>query len=166
MCKHIFLFQMRKIIICKFHKELTVLSGSSSNGQIKRLHKFWGFWRLTSLWSVVAGRSLTKINEFGADWEGTMAGFVSEDILLSEVFHQKNCQGSNSPSRTQKHVQTSFACRQKDANFFTQILLNLLACRSIKIATLYKMPLGSSPPPAERNSSFNSVLLPQVCFGA
>lgn len=163
MCKHIFLFRMRKITICKFCKELTVLSGSSSNGQIKRLCKFWGFWRLTSSWSVVVERSL---NESGADWEGTTAGFVSEDILLSEIFHQKNCQGSNSPSRTQKHVQTSFACRQKDANFFTQILLNLLACRSIKIATLYKMPLGSSPPPAERNSSFNSVLLPQVCFGA
>lgn len=93
-------------------------------------------------------------------------GFVSEDILLSEIFHWINCQGSNSRSRAGKHVQTSFACRQWDTNCFTQILLNLLACRSIKIAKLYTLPLGSNPPPVERNSSFNAVSLPQVFFGA
>lgn len=167
MWKHIFLSQMRKITICKFCKAWTVLPGTPSNGQIQHPPpNFLGFWRLTSSWSGVAGRCLKKINKFGADWEGDVAGFVSEDILLSEIFHQINCQGSNSPSRTQKHVRTSFACRQRDARFFTQMLLNLLACRSIKTAKLYKMPFGSSPPPAERNLSSNSVLLPQVCFGA
>lgn len=79
-------------------------------------------------------------------------------FCFSEIFHQMNCQGSNSPSRTQKRVQTSFAWRQRDANFFTQILLNLLAGRSIKIAKLYTMPVRSSPPPVEKNSSFNSQL--------
>lgn len=59
------------------------------------------------------------------------------DILLSEIFHQINCQSSNSLSRTAKHVQTSFACRQKDANDFAQNLLNLLACKSVKVAKLY-----------------------------
>lgn len=65
---------------------------------------------------MVAGRMVTKRNKFWADGECKGPGFVSEDILFSEIFHQINCQGSNSPSRTGKHVQTSFACRQWDAN--------------------------------------------------
>lgn len=113
---------------------------------------------------MVVGRTLKKINEFEAGWEYKVAGFVSEDILLSEISHQINCQGSNSPSRTDKHVQTSFACRHSDANCFAQILLNLPACRSTQIVKLYTVPLGSNSPPVERNSSFNSISLPQVCF--
>lgn len=34
------------------------------------------------------------MNNFGADEGGKVAGFVSEDILLSEIFHQINCQAS------------------------------------------------------------------------
>lgn len=35
-----------------------------------------------SSWFTVVGRSLTKINELGADQECNVARFVSEDILL------------------------------------------------------------------------------------
>lgn len=74
---------------------------------------------------MVGRRSLTKINELGV-------GFVSEDILLSEIFHQINCEGSSSPVRMQKHVQTSFVCRQRDAYFSPQAPLNLLALQKHK----------------------------------
>lgn len=99
-----------------------------------------------------------KIDELWAH-EGVQGGWICKWRYFAQWnLSSVTCQGSSSPSRAQKHVQTSSACRQRDVNCFPQILLNLPACRSIKIAKLCTLPLGSNPPPAKRNSCFNFCL--------
>lgn len=106
---------------------------------------------------MVVGMTLKKINRFGTGWECKVAGFVSEDILLSETSHQIDCLGLNSVRQTNMFkpvlpTDTTANC------CFTQILLFSATCRSIQIAKLYTLPLGSNPPPVERNSSFQCYL--------
>lgn len=154
--KHAFLFPMRRIKTFE-QSMLKELVSSAAGHPCQTPYIFLCSWEFNSFWVVVTKKTSEK--EINLEWWDVKSGWVcgwrhlARWNLLSE-----NCQGSSSPSRAQKHVQASSACRQGDVNCFSQILLNLLACRSIKIAKLCTLPLGSNLPPAERNSCFNSCL--------